>query len=223
MTAGDLPSVVFIDPATHHSPETDDHPPADMLRGQIFLKDVYDTLRANEDLWLRTLLIITYDEHGGFYDHVVPPIADARELPQASSGDLLAGAPSFKSPMTVPYGLRVPTFVVSPWVAAGRGPGVVLDHCSVLKTILARFCGRERPFLSDRVAASHSLDPFLTQAAPRLSEIPASPMLPSLDDELPRRPGRLIVTRPVSRRALRTGAVDFQDLTGMVARLLGRD
>jgi phospholipase C len=219
----DFPAVVFIDPAMHSAPQTDDHPVADMLRGQMFLKDIYDTLRANEEMWLRTLLIITYDEHGGFYDHVVPPIADARALlePVVSGGPQDA-VPSMKGPITVAYGVRVPTFVVSPWVAPGRGPEVVLDHCSVLKTILARFCGRERPFLSDRVAASHSFEPFLTQAMPRLSEIPPSPTLPSLHDEQPKRPGR-IITRAVSRQALRNGTVDFHDLTGMVARILGRN
>ena len=81
IAAGNLPSVTFIDPAMHHAPENDDHPVADMLYGQIFLKSIYDDLRANEALWLRTLLIISYDEHGGFYDHVVPPPAEIRWLP----------------------------------------------------------------------------------------------------------------------------------------------
>jgi phospholipase C len=82
---GDLKSVTFIDPAMHSAPENDDHPPfADMLSGQIFIKRIYDALRSNEALWRKTLLIITYDEHGGFYDHVIPPVADALAIPGAT-------------------------------------------------------------------------------------------------------------------------------------------
>ena len=150
IAAGNLPSVTFIDPATHHAPENDDHPVADMLYGQIFLKSIYDELRANEALWLRTLLIISYDEHGGFYDHVVPPSAEIRYLPSVTK---LGAAPDFKAALTTPYGVRVPAFSVSPWVAAGKGPDITLDHCSILKTILARFCGAAKPFLSDRLNA----------------------------------------------------------------------
>src|SRR5206468_1777219 len=208
------------DPAMHHAPQNDDHPVADMLDGQHFLKDIYDALRSNEALWLKTLLIISYDEHGGFYDHVVPPIAEVRSLPTLTgSTGSLAAVSSFKGAMMIPYGLRVPAFVVSPWVPPGKGPDITLDHCSILKTILARFCGRQKPFLSDRVNASHTFDSFLTQAEPRLREVPASPTLPSLPDRGP--PHHRIVTRPVSRKALRNDA-DFHDLTGMLARMLGR-
>jgi phospholipase C len=221
IASGNLPSVVFIDPAMQHAPENDDHPVADMLYGQIFLKSIYDDLLANQALWLRTLLIISYDEHGGFYDNVVPPTAEIRTLP-----DVLAFATSsgFKSTLTTPYGVRVPAFVVSPWVAAGKGPNIALDHCSILKTILARFCGSAKPFLSDRVNASLTFNSFLTQAQPRLGGIPPSPSLPSLPS-LPTNmqiAGAAIATKPVSRRALRKGDADFHDLTGMLARMLGR-
>src|SRR5262249_32206123 len=72
----------------------------------------------------------------------------------------------------VPYGVRVPTFVVSPWVAPGKGPGVILDHCSIVKTILARFCGEKKPFLNDRVHVSHSFESYITQSAPRAAATP---------------------------------------------------
>ena len=78
---GTFPRAV-IEPAMHHFPPNDDHPVADMHHGQLFLKGVYDTLRSNEALWRKTMLIITYDEHGGFYDHVVPPIAEGRGRPE---------------------------------------------------------------------------------------------------------------------------------------------
>jgi phospholipase C len=219
IAAGNLPAVTFIEPAMHSAPENDDHPVADMLDGQIFIKRVYDALRSNETAWLKTLLLITYDEHGGFYDHVIPPVADA-----LAAAPVLYNAPgtTFKTDMMIPYGLRVPTFVVSPWVPAGRGPNVTLDHCSILKTILARFCGTGTPFFTDRVIASCTFESFLTETQPRLNEIPPSPPLPS--SFAPRRaPGaRAIVTKPLSVKAMEQGDVDFHDLTGMVARILGR-
>ena len=66
--------------------------------------------------------------------------------------------------LQIAYGVRVPTFVISPWTMRGKGPRLVLDHCSILKSVLARFWGGEKPFLSDRVNASHSFDAFLTEA-----------------------------------------------------------
>jgi hypothetical protein len=123
--------------------------------------------------------------------------------------------------MTIFYGVRVPAFVVSPWTAAGKGPGIMLDHCSILKTILARFCDTEKPFLSDRVHASLTFDSFLTESNPRLN-VPPSPALPAVF--APKRPagGRAIITKPLSRRAFAKGEVESHDLTGMLARLLGR-
>src|SRR5262249_43717070 len=202
IAAGRLPSVTFIDPAMHHAPENDDHPIADMLDGQIFVKSIYDGLRANERLWLRTLLIISYDEHGGFYDHVVPPVAEIRWSPLSTH----AATADPKAPLTTPYGVRVPAFVLSPWVPAGKGPNITLDHCSILKTILARFCGAAKPFLSDRVNASLSFNAFLTQTQPRL--VSPSPSLPSLPS-LAQAEQAAIATKPVSKRALREGDADF--------------
>ena len=210
---GTLPAVAVVEPAMHHAPQNDDHPVADMYRGQLFLKGVYDTLRSQPELWRKTLLIITYDEHGGFYDHVVPPLAEARSLPTGSAAALVPAS------VTTAYGVRAPTFVVSPWVPPGKGPDIVLDHCSILKTILARFCAEGQPFLSDRVQASHSFDAYLSATQPRL-QVPPSPTLQKLDD-FPRQPPR-IETPVLSRKQMRAGNVDFHELTGMLARMLGR-
>ncbi len=219
---GNLPAVTAIEPAMHHAPENDDHPPADMYYGQLFLKCVYDTLRSNSALWQKTMLIITYDEHGGFYDHVIPPIADVRTRPMV----LTDGGPSGLEPFTAStlvtnYGVRVPTFVVSPWTPAGKGPDIVLDHCSILKTILARFCGQTRPFVSDRVNASQTFDAYLSEQAPRMN-VPASPALAALQFRIAPGRHRSIETEPVSRKKMLSGDVEFHDLSGMVARMLGR-
>jgi phospholipase C len=220
VAAGTLPDVTYVDPAMHHDPQNDDHPIADMYRGQLFIEEVYHALRSNPAIWDRTLLIITYDEHGGFYDHVIPPIADARTRPlQMSDG---GGGTGHFTPDTVitPYGVRVPAFVVSPWVPPGKGPDIVLDHCSIIKTILARFCGEGAPFLSDRVSASQSFEAYLTETAPR--DLPLPQMIRRLPADEPIRRTPEIVTAPLFSRTMRDGNVDFHDLTGMLARMLGR-
>jgi phospholipase C len=69
-----LPSVVFHRPDLTDVPAgNDDHPPTDIAGGQRLVKRVYDTLSSNKQLWAKTMLIVTYDEYGGFYDHVLPP------------------------------------------------------------------------------------------------------------------------------------------------------
>ncbi len=254
-----LPAFTMIEPALHHHPQNDDHPDADMHRGQIFLRDVYNTLRSNPAIWAKTLLIITYDEHGGLYDHVVPPVADvfsaftgtglppltvpgtqpARKRPLPGGAVLPAAPittipvlplptvplqPLVPAPLPIPYGVRVPTFVVSPWTTRGKGPSTVLDHCSILKTVLARFMGDSKPFLSDRVNAALSFDGFLTEAVPRMNVPPFTGSLPDLPPGARRAPSGTtrIVTAPLSRAAMRAGPVDFHDLTGRWARQLGR-
>ncbi len=234
VASGHFPSVVFIDPAFTHHPQNDDHPEnplerpvVDMWRGQQFLKSIYDTLRSNDELWRKTLLIITYDEHGGFYDHVIPPVADMLYQPSVMGR---GGMGTATSSMMINYGVRVPTFVVSPWVPAGKGPDIVLDHCSIVKTIMARFLGTRRhrlhevyytyPFLSDRVHASRSFDAYLSAAEPRM-DVPASPVLQALETGVSPR-SRTIITDVLSRAQMRRGNVTFHDLIGRLARLLGR-
>jgi phospholipase C len=254
-----------------------------MLRGQKFIKEVYDALTANEKTWHETLLIITYDEHGGLYDHVVPPLAEVitkgRPVRSWGTGELGSSAggtsptvhdhrtqgvvrnstvgswlgpigplpvqpvgpapvqpvgplpvqppvspspPAQPTELRIPYGVRVPTFVVSPWSMPGKGPSITLDHCSILKTVLARFTGADKPFLSERVHASNSFESYLTAAQPRPA--PASPPIPNLPVEARRLvPGASqISTPPVSSQKMREGGVDYHDLSGWVARLLGR-
>jgi phospholipase C len=234
---GDLPEFTAIDPRMHTHPPNDDHPPADMWRGQLFLKRVYDALRSNREIWQNTLLLITYDEHGGFYDHVVPPVADLLNVapdtrppqkgpaplggglgfPQESA--MGGGGPSgrvmgTKPEVAVPYGVRVPMFVVSPWTMPGKGPSITLDHCSIVKTVLARFAGEHRPFLSSRVAASHSFESYLTAQQPRL-DVPDAKPLAELPIEAPlvMPGGSAIITAPLSRKRMRQGMVDYHELT----------
>ncbi|KAF9675660.1 hypothetical protein SADUNF_Sadunf09G0055400 [Salix dunnii] len=93
------------------APANDDHPSHDVYQGQMFVKEVYETLRASPQ-WNETLLVITYDEHGGFYDHVVTPVSGV------PSPDGIVGPEPFLFKFDR-LGVRVPTIVVSPWIEKG--------------------------------------------------------------------------------------------------------
>jgi hypothetical protein len=143
----------------------------------------------------------------------------------ASSGAASPPPPAAPDLLAIPYGVRVPTFVVSPWVKPGLGPGLTLDHCSILKTVIARFLGDDKPFLSDRVSHSHSFDAYLSEPAPRMDvPVPAEPveLLNDGSVAVPPSPTTRVVTPPLSRKAMREGPVDFHQLSGRWARQLGR-
>ena len=127
--AGTLRQVSWIDPAfTNFNPlglpVNDDHPPADVKDGQDLVLAIYDAL-ASSPQWDRSLLVIVYDENGGFYDHVPPPPA-ADDKPE----------------MFGRYGVRVPAIIVSPWIEPRTASHTLFDHTSIIKTILSRFCPR---------------------------------------------------------------------------------
>jgi phospholipase C len=155
---GNLPSVCWIDPifvtTAGAFAANDDHPPADIRRGQEFVLNIYHALASNPEQWRKTVLVIVYDEHGGFYDHVTPPAAEDDN-------------PSFRS-----YGVRVPAVLVSPWVAQGAVVSTLFDHTSIIKTILLRFCRKADgsiPDMGKRVASANHLGYALTEAAARPS------------------------------------------------------
>jgi phospholipase C len=120
---GELRDVSWIDPnfidlSILDPNSNDDHPPSDVRAGQSLVLEIYEAL-ANSPAWEDTMLVIVYDEHGGFYDHVLPPAVD--------------DASGYKT-----LGVRVPALVVGPRV----GNFVCHDtfeHTSVIATILRRF------------------------------------------------------------------------------------
>ena len=128
--SGGLPAVSFIDPAftlLDDGMGADDHPHADMRRGEVFLRNVITTLAASPH-WKGTVLVINRDEWGGFFDHVAPPRVIA---PNAVDTDLADGKALL--------GCRVPTLIVSPFSrgnpASPRINSLLYDHTSVLKLI----------------------------------------------------------------------------------------
>ncbi len=112
---GTLPAVTWIEP---NFDLNDDHPPHPQMLGQQFMASVYAAL-AQSPQWENCMLVITYDEHGGFFDHVPPPKAPDNRA--AEGFDQL--------------GIRVPAFVAGPYVKPGYVSSVVRDHCSVLSHI----------------------------------------------------------------------------------------
>jgi len=161
--AGDLAPVSWIDPNYTDvdfgpSASNDDHPPSDVLGGQDLVLRLYNAL-VTSPAWEKTLLLITYDEHGGFYDHVAPPAA-----PDDSA--------TFRR-----YGVRVPSLVVSGWVERAAVSKTLFDHTSIIKTILLRFCraaGGGIPPMGARTAQANHFGGLLS--APR-SRRPLPPKL----------------------------------------------
>jgi phospholipase C len=149
---GDLPSVSWIDPNfidLSFGPEgsNDDHPPSDLRAGQMLVLKAFHAL-VRSPAWPKTLLIITYDEHGGFYDHVAPPAAKDDNKDEGFHR----------------LGPRVPAILVSPLVAESQVAKTVFDHTSIIKTILARFCRKQDgavPDMGARVRAAEHLGALL--------------------------------------------------------------
>ena len=162
---GRLPSFAFVDPNfTDLGPDrnsTDDLPPCDVRQAQRGVREVYEALRQSPN-WPHTLFVVTYDEHGGFHDHLPPaPVFDERQ--------------GFFRVL----GARVPALVASPYVPRGSVAKTVFDHTSVARTVLQRFvpAGPNAPFLSLRERMARSLSGLLTAESPRF-DAPAAPSVP---------------------------------------------
>jgi phospholipase C len=188
---GRLADYVFIEPRYLDAPEldanrqptgrwlwaNDQHPPHDVRHGESLIADVYEALRQSR-LWSGVLMIVLYDEHGGFYDHAFPD----RATPPAASPP---GSGLFRFDR---LGVRVPAVVVSPLVERGAldhdasGRPIVRDHTSVLATIEKRFGLAP---LGDRDAAAPALDTLLTRSTLRLGEADAPMRLPRPARESP--------------------------------------
>jgi phospholipase C len=123
---GTLPNYAFIEPKyfSFFGQANDQHPPHDVRAGERLIAEVYEAVR-NSPQWPATMLLITYDEHGGTYDHVLPPAA----APPDSHTSQFA----FDR-----YGVRVPAVVVSPFVPPGPDH-TLFDHTSIPATLASVF------------------------------------------------------------------------------------
>jgi phospholipase C len=165
--AGDLQqtsypfSYVFIEPsydvANDYENGTSQHPLADVNRGEALIKATYETIR-NSAFWGSSLLIITWDEHGGFYDHATPPAAVAPSSADLNSSHNKNGFTFDK------YGPRVPALVVSPLITRNLIDHRLYDHASIPAMLEALF-GLDS--LTKRDAAANRLTPLLALTTPR--------------------------------------------------------
>jgi phospholipase C len=162
--AGTLPAVAFIDPRfidEASGTSADDHPHSDIRNGQKFMERIYRAVTTSPN-WAHTVLVFTYDEWGGFFDHVPPPL---RPIPPA---DQLIGNDGR-------LGFRVPCIVVSPFAAA-RISSIEFEHSSVLRMIEWRW---NLAPLTVRDANANNLaevlDFSINRLDPRQYNVPAGP------------------------------------------------
>ncbi len=150
--AGRLPAVSYVDPPLFLEEidglAADDHPHGDIRNGEAVMNAVYRAVTSSPN-WPRTLLVITFDEWGGFFDHV-PPTA----------------APDVNPALTGMRGFRLPTILVSPFAQRGAVAHGTYDHTSILRLIEWRF---GLPALTPRDAAAANLAEVLDFAGPNLS------------------------------------------------------
>ncbi|MDD5308867.1 MAG: alkaline phosphatase family protein [Deltaproteobacteria bacterium] len=169
--AGRLPDFSWVESTIGGSKATDEHPPANVQLGQSFVANVVAALFASPD-WPRSALFWTYDEHGGFFDHVPPPRActpDAIE-PIATKGKVEGRFDML--------GFRVPFVVVSPFSRAHHVSHRTYSHASALRLVEARF---DLPALSRRDANAEPPFDLFDFASPRFLTPPKLPE-PKVDE-----------------------------------------
>ncbi len=159
ISAGNLPNVTYVDPEGNLA--ISEHPPADVTVGEAWSASVINAIEAGPQ-WASTAVLLTWDENGGFYDHVPPPQVDG-----------------------FGYGFRVPMILVSPYAKRGFVDHAVLDHTSILRFVADNW---GLPYLTPREAGSGNLTSALTISglATSLSRAPSAPSaIPSVHVGLP--------------------------------------
>jgi len=146
VASGSLPQVSWL----VGSVITSDHPPSPSVFGESILSLIVTAFRANPALWAKTVLFVTYDENGGFFDHVTPvtaPVGTPGEYVTAPAvpDPTVAGSPAITGPIGL--GFRVPMLIISPFTRGGFVSSDLFDHTSVLRFLETRF-GAEVPNLS---------------------------------------------------------------------------
>jgi phospholipase C len=164
--SGKLPSYSFLEPNYGGTDQNDQHPPSDIRAGEQLIADIYNMVKKSP-AFENTLLIITYDEHGGCYDHVPPP--GGAKNPDPSN------RPGQDGFLFNRFGVRVPCVLVNPHIKRGliaRPAGdVPFDHTSIIKTI--QTCFKLKGSLTERVKVAPDFSCALGLDAPRQDDIPA--------------------------------------------------
>jgi phospholipase C len=163
---GTLPSYAFLEPNYGGPTQNDQHPPSDIRMGEQLIADIYNMVKSSP-AFENILLVITYDEHGGCYDHVPPPGGAKNPDP--------ANPPGQDGFLFNRFGVRVPCVVINPYIKRGlvaRPNGYVpFDHACVIKTV--QNCFKLQGQLTERDKAAPDFSCLLTLDAPRKTDIPA--------------------------------------------------
>jgi phospholipase C len=170
IAADQLPSYTFVEPDygvvgkgnSQHPGQAHSRP--EFVAGEQLIHDIYDTLRRNPAVFEKTVFVITYDEHGGFYDHVPPPATvspDARTWKGTFAFDLL--------------GVRVPAVIVSPWIQRHTVDETLYDHTAIIQTVRSVYAPG-KPALTQRDKQANVFRHLVkTDGAPRRgSELPTT-------------------------------------------------
>lgn len=173
---GTLPPFTFLEPEWGETGNSQ-HPVMDVALGEKFIYDVYTALQTGKN-WNSTLFILTYDEHGGNYDHVAPPT-------NATPPDNFRGDVDHLNFDFTRFGVRVPALLISPLIKAGTvfnsSGAVPIDHTSVLATLRERW--PQIQSLTKRDAAAPSLGDALQLAAPR-TDNPLAEVTPPVSGQM---------------------------------------
>lgn len=161
--AGRLPNVSYVDPELANDLSNSYHPPGDIRNAESFLANIYRAVTTGPQ-WATSLLVITFDEWGGYYDHVRPQVAPLSEIERAAgNSDGLRG-------------FRIPTVLVSPFVKRGHVSSQVYDHASILRLIESRWSLQP---LALRDASANNLmdelDLFSVFASAPVIDVPGGP------------------------------------------------
>jgi len=168
--ASAAPQVIIVEPSYHDAPHigsdrpNDNHAPLAIGWGEEFLRRTYESITANQKKWESTVMIVYYDEHGGFYDHVPPPFF------KTSIGG--------KEPFTFDsLGPRIPAIIASPLVKPGSVSNSLFDHTSVLQFLAEKFTPG-KPYSSSvnnrKAQGIESISAALSDIAPWVAPPPPS-------------------------------------------------
>jgi phospholipase C len=210
-----LPKVIFIEPqygdAPHIGRSTDDHAPDGVADGQEFLMQVYNAVTSSLAFWNRSLTFVGYDEHGGFFDHVSPPLLQTNPPDGAKKYD------PFLS-----LGPRTPAYIISPFVKASACVNKAFDHTSVLKFIAEHFSdGSYSAAVNARPV--ESLSAALNFDSPILTPPPIPPTADYLSRRPPVNPYAVTVPPPKTelQQAFREGISEMKRQGGDTHPTLG--
>lgn len=156
-----LPQYSFVEPCYGDDGGTlanDQHPDHSVSAGDNFIRQVYQAIRSNDNVWNSTVLLIVWDEHGGIFDHETPPMVGHPD-------GFESAAPAFKFDR---LGVRVPAVVVSPYVEQGKVDHTVYEHASIPATVAEQFILNQKsnpPYA--RESAANTFLNLLTLSQPR--------------------------------------------------------